>query len=222
MINTAKPVRVFFNKTGRAKYIAHLDMSKCLQRAIKRTGIPAWYTMGFNPHMYLNYPLALSMGYESTSEFFDIKMEPEDNNYEEMVSILNKTMPEGIEITKMAIPVNEPKEIVWAEYDIAIYFDDCENVGELFTEFLRRDKIITVKKSKKGDTELDLKPHFEIKSLESEKGCVKFSIRIKSGILFNVNPMLIINKFCEDYNKELSYFKIRRTGIFTETGEKFA
>ncbi len=222
MINTTKPVRVFFNKTGRAKYIAHLDMAKCLQRAIKRAEIPVWYTMGYNPHMYLNYPLALSLGYESTSEFFDVKMEPEDNNYEEIQEKLNSVMPEGIEITKVSPPKEEPKEIVWATYDMDIYFEKPDRIKEKFTEFINKDKIIVEKKSKKGMKEIDLKPVFEVISIDGGEDFINFSLKINAGIIFNVNPMLIINKFCEVYNEEISHFKIRRTGIFNENNERFS
>ena len=37
-----KTIRVFFTKTGRAKYISHLDVNRCIDRAIKRSGIPVW------------------------------------------------------------------------------------------------------------------------------------------------------------------------------------
>ena len=37
-------VRVFFEKTGMTKYISHLDLMRCMTRAIKRAAIPAWYT----------------------------------------------------------------------------------------------------------------------------------------------------------------------------------
>ena len=222
MINTAKPVRFFFSKTGRAKYIAHLDMSKCLQRGIKRAGINVWYTEGYNPHMYLNYPLALSLGYESTSEFFDVKMEPDDNNYTEIKEKLNAVMPEGIEITNVALPKEEPKEIVWATYDMDIYFEKATGAKKKFTDFINQDRIITEKKSKKGMKEIDLKPTFETISVDGGEDYISFSLKINAGIIFNVNPMLIIDKFCEVYNEEISYFKIRRTAIFNEKNEHFA
>lgn len=42
-------VRAVFEKKGRAKYISHLDLNRCIQRTIKRSGLPIWYTEGFNP-----------------------------------------------------------------------------------------------------------------------------------------------------------------------------
>ena len=54
-----KAVRLFFSKKGRAVYISHLDLLRTMQRALKRAGIPVWYSEGFNPRIYLNFPLAL-------------------------------------------------------------------------------------------------------------------------------------------------------------------
>ncbi|WP_369677352.1 TIGR03936 family radical SAM-associated protein, partial [Ruminococcus sp. CAG:330] len=44
-------VRVRFAKLGRAKYISHLDLIRCFQRAVCRAGLPAAYSAGFHPHM---------------------------------------------------------------------------------------------------------------------------------------------------------------------------
>ena len=38
------PIRVFFTKTGPSKYMSHLDLMRCMTRAIRRAGVPIWYT----------------------------------------------------------------------------------------------------------------------------------------------------------------------------------
>ena len=48
-------VRIWFRKTGRVKYVSHLDIMRCMTRAVRRAQIPLWYTEGFNPHPYLNF-----------------------------------------------------------------------------------------------------------------------------------------------------------------------
>ncbi|HPR39512.1 MAG TPA: DUF2344 domain-containing protein, partial [Oscillospiraceae bacterium] len=40
-------IRLFYTKTGSAKYISHLDVMRAFQRALKRTKIKFWYTEGF-------------------------------------------------------------------------------------------------------------------------------------------------------------------------------
>ena len=57
-------VRLTLSKQGRIKYVSHLDMFRLMQRAVRRADIPLWYTEGFNPHPYISFLLALSLGVE--------------------------------------------------------------------------------------------------------------------------------------------------------------
>ena len=47
-----REVRLLFSKTDRCKYISHLDINRCMSRALTRAKIPLWYTEGFNPNQY--------------------------------------------------------------------------------------------------------------------------------------------------------------------------
>ena len=58
-------IRVWFTKTGEASYISLLDLQRVMQRALKRSGLPVWYTLGFNPHIYMTFAAPLSLGQES-------------------------------------------------------------------------------------------------------------------------------------------------------------
>ena len=48
--------RLLFSKTGRAKYISHLDLMRTFQRAFARAGIAIKHTEGFNPTLCLHRP----------------------------------------------------------------------------------------------------------------------------------------------------------------------
>ena len=58
-------VRIWFTKTGEASYISLLDLQRVMQRALKRSGLPVWYTLGFNPHIYMTFACPLPLGQES-------------------------------------------------------------------------------------------------------------------------------------------------------------
>ena len=66
-------VRARFSKTGEASYISLLDLQRVFQRALKRSGIPVWYTQGFNPHIYMTFSAPLPLGQESVAECVDFK-----------------------------------------------------------------------------------------------------------------------------------------------------
>ena len=38
-----------------ASYISLLDMQRVMQRVLKRSGLPVWHTLGFNPHIYMTF-----------------------------------------------------------------------------------------------------------------------------------------------------------------------
>jgi len=67
-------VRVFWKKEGRIKYISHLDINRCMARALKRSRLPVWHTLGFNPHIYTTFALPLALGYESECESVDFRL----------------------------------------------------------------------------------------------------------------------------------------------------
>ena len=131
-------IRAVFEKSGRAVFISHLDLLRTMQRAIKRSGIPVWYSQGFNPHIYLNFPLALSLGVTSKTEFMDFAVIEETGN-NTILEKLNAVMPEGLKITSIAEPVYANKEIGFAEYIIKFH---SETSAECMLESL--DKMMAM------------------------------------------------------------------------------
>ena len=99
-------VRLFFSKTGRAKYISALDLITCFQRAIRRTDIPIWHTQGFNPHTYVNVNLPLSLGSEGINESMDIKL-TEQTDFDVVRDKLNAVLPPDIRIISLSSAARE-------------------------------------------------------------------------------------------------------------------
>ena len=105
-----KSVRIWFKKSGLAVYISHLDMNRCMTRAVRRAEIPLWYTEGFNPHPYMTFLMPLPLGQAGLREPLDIRIE-EDMPFEEIKSRLNSVMPEGIEIVAVVLSMPSPPTI---------------------------------------------------------------------------------------------------------------
>ena len=86
-------IRTVYEKRDRAKYISHLDLNRCMQRAFRRAKLPIWYSEGFNPRLYLMFPLALSLGFESMCEIMDFNLR-EPVPFAELQDRLNAVLPE--------------------------------------------------------------------------------------------------------------------------------
>ena len=190
LLDQPQKVRLFFAKLDRAKYISHLDMNRCMSRAIKRAGLPVWYTGGFNPHMYLTFPLPLSLGCESVYECVDLKM-TQKVDFDQMVSRLNACLPPDIQVFSAGEQKMDQKEIAWADYEIC--FRNEDGLKEKLTSFFNQQEIKVIKKTKKGEKEIDLKPHFSLVSTEEKEGKLVAVMRFATGIELNINPTLLLD-----------------------------
>ena len=215
-------LRAVFEKSGRAVFISHLDLLRTMQRAIKRSGIPVWYSQGFNPHIYLNFPLALSLGVTSRTEFMDFAVtEKCDNN--EIMNRLNTAMPEGLRIISIAEPVCENKEIGFAEYIIKFKSEkSAEYMLETLDNMMSMDIIEIDKRSKsKGTIKLDIKPHLDIFEKKTEENALVIGIRLPAGLVLNINSNVFIDTFSEICNMQFSSVCVERTKILCVDGELF-
>ena len=214
LLDQPQKVRLFFTKLDRAKYISHLDMNRCMSRAMRRADLPVWYTGGFNPHMYLTFPLPLSLGCESSYECVDLKM-VQAVDPQEVVGRLNPCLPPDIQVFRAAAPQMDQKEIAWADYEMQLA--GGENFAEKLEEYLNQPAIMVVKKTKKGEKEIDIRPHFSVQKLEVRDGSVYATMRFATGIELNINPTLLLDnapfllrvislKRVMVYNKELQPF----------------
>lgn len=214
--------RIVYCKTGRARYISHLDLMRTMQRVFKRAGIPLWYTQGFNPHAYLMFPLALPLGTDSCVEILDVAL-IEELEFDEIKDRLNAGMPEGLRVNSVAKPVMKHTEIAFAEYIIRFACNyDADKAKELFIDFLGQDRIEIEKRSKKkGINLVDIKPHICLVSAAAENGEALVDLILPAGNSFNLNTSAVIDAFCRDKSVEINSIYTERTKIMTNTGETF-
>ena len=222
LVVTRYEYRLTYAKTGRARYISHLDLMRAMQRAFKRARIPIWYTQGFNPHAYLNFPLALSLGTSSEIEILDVAL-TEELSFDDIVSRLNEVMPEGLRIVKATKPVLKHTEIAFACYEIEF---DCAGLGadevkEKFKHFVSLDKIEIEKRSKKKGVNLvDIKPHIDLRSLTAGD-MVRVCMKLPAGCQFNLNTSVVMDAFCKYENVEIDNIYTTRTKILTKECQEF-
>ena len=96
-------VRVRFAKLGRAKYISHLDLIRCFQRAVCRAGLPAAYSAGFHPHMQTSFAATLPLGFTSTAEVMELSLSEPVPPGRGGCSRLNAALPPDIRILEAAL-----------------------------------------------------------------------------------------------------------------------
>lgn len=219
-------VRIWFSKTGLAKYTSHLDLNRCMTRAVRRAGIPLWYTEGFNPHPYLNFTSPLSLGTEGIKESMDIRIEGDMTN-EEILSRLNNVMPEGIKVSDVSEPVNSTHDIAFAEYNIVLKFEhgEAERFVSSSLEALAGEELIVEKLGKKGRQkvmkQINLLPNIQSCSMGADGDDVKVHAVLSAGDKMNLNPTLLLNALFDKAGLKSELIYITREGLLTENLNAF-
>lgn len=210
---------MFFAKEGRLKYISHLDVTRCLARVFKRSGLPIWYTQGFNPHAYLTFALPLPLGVESQCESFDFRL-TEEVSYEEVCDRLNAVLPDDLRVLRAAVPVMEPGAICWADYRLT-FRDTDPAAGEALDRLLAAERLPVIKKTKKGEQEIDLKEKMAILNVSKTADELVLEMRLPAGGTLNWSPMLVTGAYNELLGREPYWTGLERTAVLTEDFSDF-
>jgi radical SAM-linked protein len=210
-------VRIRFEKTGEASYISLLDMQRVMQRVLKRSGVPVWYTLGFNPHIYMTFSCPLPLGQESLCESVDVKTEAESPDFAAWQTALNAVMPEGIRVYRVAEADKKADEIAFAAYTIRY----SAAAAPLLEKYNSLDAAPIEKKSKHAVKTIDLKEYVSALTLSEDGDFVRFSLKLPASGSFNINPALL-TKFCEDmFGLPASDAQVLRTALLTADGADF-
>ena len=183
-----KSVRIVFSKTGRAKYVSHLDLVRAMTRAVRRADIPLWYTEGFNRHPYLTFAAPLSLGFEGLRETMDIRM-ADEFPFDELVARLNAVLPEGLVAISAADVVAKAGDLAAAEYRLTIQLPES-----VIREVLSRDALLVEKRTKKKTMKtMDILPYFKDATVEAAgENATIVTVALPSGSAENINPGLFI------------------------------
>lgn len=217
-----RSVRIWFTKCDTAKYISHLDLTRCFIRAFRRTDIPLWYTEGFNPHPHLVFGLSLPLGAEGLNEAFDIRLDDDSYPDEKILESLNAVTVNGIKFLKTAEPVYKPLEIEKAEYDF-IFESDNVPAAVLLEQLKSRldsGEVFYEKKTKKKDPKLiNICDYIENPQFTLSGETVMLNIFLPAGNAFTINPIHFCAALTEETDCEPSNSKVIRKNLFVKNGE---
>lgn len=222
MVNNSIDIRVKFCKMGRAKYISHLDLQRAMQRVLKRTKLPVWHTMGYNPHVYITFPLTLSLGYESNCEFMDFAIDY-DIPLEQVEKQVRQAFPDCLEVVSVEYPVHTNKDIRLAQYEINLISDDVSNTISALKNYLASDNVVVTRKNKKKEiVTTNVANTFSVVEIEEFNSKIKLIVKLPAGTEKNVNPTHLIDGFVSQTNVECEILSIKRTKILCDNDEDFS
>lgn len=194
--------RLLFSKTGRAKYISHLDLMRTFQRAFQRADLTIKHTEGFNPHPFISILLPLSLGFSSQCEILEFQL-LDSISPNEVPDRLNAVLPEGIVVERCYEGGQKAKELAFVDYRLTLEYENDVTSGavEAWQELLGRERLEVAKKSKKsktGETIVDVIPLVKSFIITEEKDKVVLDAVI-SAQNPGLNPQLLITAFEREY-----------------------
>lgn len=211
-----REVRLVFSKTDRCKYISHLDINRCMSRALARAKIPLWFTEGFNPHPYMSFSLPLSLGVESLCESVDLRITDDISN-DEIKNRMNEMLPTGIRIVDVLDDFRDCREIAFSDYVYKFQFCDNEAALERINAILSSSEIMAEKKAKKGKRrivkETNLKPYIDKYSISIRNDEIILNIRLAAGPERNLNPTLLFDTIIKLIDMDFEWRSIARISL---------
>ena len=185
--------RIKFRKYGCMKFIGHLDIMRFFQKVMRRADIPIAFTGGFSPHMIMSFANPLGVGVTSDGEYFDIEL-TEEIDMMAAVERMNQVVVEGIDIVNM-VPISDDKKqtgmsiVAAADYlsslKSGIFPEDWK---EKAGQFMNQPTISILKKTKKSEKEVDIKPMIYKFEVRGES----VYTQVATGSVENLKPELVM------------------------------
>ncbi len=211
-----REVRLLFSKTDRCKYISHLDINRCMSRALTRAQIPLWYTEGFNPHPYMSFSLPLPLGVESMCESLEIRITGDISN-SEIKDKLNAVLPTGIRIVDVYDDFRDCSEIAFSDYVFKYDFKDNKEAEKRIKKVLSQDNIIALKRGKQGRRkvlkEVDIKPLIDKCSVSVRDNSTVINARLAAGQHSNLSPELFSQTLLKLADLDFEWKSISRLAL---------
>lgn len=222
-------IRIKFRKTGIMKFIGHLDVMRYFQKAIRRADVEICYSGGFSPHQIMSFAAPLGVGITSNGEYVDIEVHSTGTTAE-MLERLNAVMAEGFEIAEYKLlpdtAANAMSSVAAADYTLTFrpgYEPEEESAEEWFkklTAFFDQPQVMVLKKTKKGEKEMDLKPLIYDLGVIAGNDAAQSQLfmKISTGSASNIKPELLLDAYYEALGKERSpfAFMVQREEVYAD------
>lgn len=244
---SAMKARIKFSKYGSMKFIGHLDVMRYFQKAFRRSEIEMEYSQGFSPHQLISFAAPLGVGLTSDAEYVDIQISSSDSSAV-MVERLNQVMSEGFEIHSFKRLDEDSKNamsiVAAADYQVSLKdgYDMTANLKEQFEAFYKQEEINILKKTKKSEAMVNIKPYIyhisfekdEFLQLTNQKRSEKKStaevyensnviyMQLATGSVANIKPELVMEAFCQylDITFNEYAYQYHRLEVYADMGSE--
>ena len=198
-----------FGKEPRLRFISHLDLQRFFQRALNRTGLPIAWTQGFNPHPVMSFGSALALGWTSEYEIVDFKLAAPMGR-KRVEEAMRASLPVDLPVLDARLVDDKhpaPMAMVQAsDYFIQPLGESAGKILETVPDFLNRECVMAIRKTKSGEKEIDIRP-LAISVQTCENG---IRARLTLTERDTLKPDLLLSSLCEMAGIEVPEVRIHR------------
>ena len=213
-------IRMKYTKTGRVRFLSHLDLMTVVHRAAVRAGVPIAFSQGFNPHPKISFGPALSVGMESDTEFFDMETDPFVDLLQ-TTSSLNRAMPEGVRILESRIvPKKAPSLsgcISRYSYELDVPADLAQGVEEKVKDLLARASVIVTKEGKQKE----IRPCIESIAAAGRLGSSSLLITLVDHEQIKPRVQDVVGQLFAIGQEQIVLLRMKRVGLYCREQERW-
>jgi radical SAM-linked protein len=179
-------LRIRFSRGEEVKYISHLDLGRCWERALRRAEIPLAYSQGFTPHPRLAIAAPLSLGMTSEAELMDLFLTRRLSPHF-FLTEMSKELPAGLEIMEIQeVALGTPSlqsQMRACEYRVAVKdHRGSDEIQGAINDLLQKEHLPWQHMRDTGVRNYDLRALIEdIWLLEAEADTCTLGMLLKSG-----------------------------------------
>lgn len=161
-------LRVRYAKRGRLRFTSHRDISRAVERAVRRAGIPVAFSGGFTPHPKISYAGAAATGVASEAEYLEIGL-TDTRDPARVRDELDAALPPGLDIVDV-VPVRagsgggaQPRPSAFAErlqaseWRIRLDGVSSDDAAAAVAAFMAAGNIEVERLTKKGRRRFDVR-----------------------------------------------------------------
>ncbi|HEX2896694.1 MAG TPA: TIGR03936 family radical SAM-associated protein [candidate division Zixibacteria bacterium] len=154
-------LRIRWGRNESQRMLSHLDNMRVIENAIKESNFPVAFSQGSHPRMKLSFCPPLPMGFTTEAEYVDISLD--QNCTGAMIDNIRKALPDGFLMleakTVFAKTLSLSEAINRVTYSLKLTADtNVENLKENISELLKREQIEINRKTKSGESVVDIRP----------------------------------------------------------------
>ena len=212
-----------YGKTGRLRWLSHLEVLHALERSVRRAGLPYAVTQGFSPHMKVAFGPAMPVGTAGENEYYDLWL-TRYTRAEELLGLLVSATPGDLAPAHAAFVADAEKSLAAAltiaEYVVEVEGREssAEQVHAAVRSLVDSGSLEVAHKGKIKVFDLARSLPKETRVIRSADGStVEFTVRM--GPEGSLRPEALVRAAIESASLEATVVRVTRTETLVELEE---